>query len=201
MWCTMCKAGRTIVLTGSSTSITVGSSGQLWASACAAAHDIQRSMHYAWENCPCQSDFEPFRSCCVRASSPAPFRKDIYCSGTITNESVPQDSYVITGEGSNYKITFQEGDYVYLNKGASQGVKVGDEFSVIRSVVDPTEIEWAKWQFAIIRKLGTMVGRRRPRPRGCGAAQHFHRASGELLQLHAARRHHSAVQGAPQRRR
>lgn len=85
----------------------------------------------------------------------APIQKDLYCSGTITNESIPRDSYVITGEGSDYKITFQDGDYVYLNKGASQGVKVGDEFSVIRPVVDPTEIEWAKWQFAIIRKLGT----------------------------------------------
>jgi hypothetical protein len=91
------------------------------------------------------------------AQGPAssPIGKDIYCTGTITNESVPQDSYVITGEGSNYKITFQEGDYVYLNKGASQGVKVGDEFSVIRSVVDPTEVDWAKWQSSIIRKLGT----------------------------------------------
>jgi hypothetical protein len=93
----------------------------------------------------------------VLAQSPAstPIYKDVYCSGTITNESVPQDSYVITGEGSNYNVTFSDGDYVYLNKGASQGVKVGDEFSVIRSVVDPTEMEWAKWQFAIIRKLGT----------------------------------------------
>jgi hypothetical protein len=89
------------------------------------------------------------------AQASGPIGKDIYCTGTITNESVPQDSYVISGDGSNYKITFQEGDYVYLNKGAGQGVKVGDEFSVIRSVVDPTEIEWAKWQFAIIRKLGT----------------------------------------------
>ena len=44
---------------------------------------------------------------------------------------------------------------MYLNKGASQGVKVGDEFSVIRSVVDPTEVEWSKWQYAIIRQLGT----------------------------------------------
>jgi hypothetical protein len=88
-------------------------------------------------------------------SASVPIYKDIYCSGTITNESVPQDSYVITGEGSNYKITWQDGDYVYLNKGASQGVKVGDEFSVIRPIVDPTEVEWAKWQFAIIRKLGT----------------------------------------------
>ncbi|MFZ3215640.1 MAG: hypothetical protein WA192_06225 [Candidatus Acidiferrales bacterium] len=85
----------------------------------------------------------------------APTQKDVYCTGTITNESVPHDTYVITGEGSNYKITFQDGDYVYLNKGASEGVKVGDEFSVIRSVSDPTETEWAKWQFDIIRKLGT----------------------------------------------
>ena len=89
------------------------------------------------------------------SAASTPIYKDVYCSGTITNESVPQDSYVITGEGSNYKVTFSDGDYVYLNKGASQGVKVGDEFSVIRSVVDPTEMEWAKWQFAIIRKLGT----------------------------------------------
>ena len=79
----------------------------------------------------------------------------MYCTGTITNESIPRDSYVITGEGSNYKITFDEGDYVYLNKGASQGVKVGDEFSVVRPVEDPTEIDWSKWQTQIIRKLGT----------------------------------------------
>jgi hypothetical protein len=85
----------------------------------------------------------------------APTKADLYCTGTITNESIPRDSYVITGEGSNYKITFNEGDYVYLNKGAAQGVKVGDEFSVVRSVEDPTEIDWSKWQAQIIRKLGT----------------------------------------------
>ncbi|MFZ1032475.1 MAG: hypothetical protein WAN72_10830 [Candidatus Acidiferrales bacterium] len=85
----------------------------------------------------------------------APTQADLYCTGTITNESIPRDSYVITGEGSNYKITFDEGDYVYLNKGASQGVKVGDEFSVVRPVEDPTEIDWSKWQTQIIRKLGT----------------------------------------------
>jgi hypothetical protein len=85
----------------------------------------------------------------------APTQADLYCTGTITNESIPRDSYVITGEGSNYRITFDEGDYVYLNKGAAQGVKVGDEFSVVRSVEDPTEIDWSKWQTQIIRKLGT----------------------------------------------
>jgi hypothetical protein len=81
---------------------------------------------------------------------------DIYCSGVITNENVPNDTYLITGEESNYKNTFQEGDYVYINKGASQGVKVGDEFSVVRAVSDPTDIEWTKWQFSVLKKIGTM---------------------------------------------
>jgi hypothetical protein len=81
---------------------------------------------------------------------------DIYCSGVITSESVPNDTYLITGEESNYKNTFQEGDYVYINKGSSQGVKVGDEFSVVRAVSDPTEIEWTKWQFSILKKIGKM---------------------------------------------
>ncbi len=81
---------------------------------------------------------------------------DIYCSGTITNESVPRDTYVITGEESNYKNTFQQGDYIYINKGSSQGVKVGDQFSVIRATTDPTDIEWTKWQFSILKKIGTM---------------------------------------------
>ena len=81
---------------------------------------------------------------------------DIYCSGTVTSESVPQDTYVITGEQSATKITFDEGDYVYVNKGSSQGVKVGDEFSVVRAVKDPYGIEWTKWEFAILHKMGTV---------------------------------------------
>lgn len=81
---------------------------------------------------------------------------DIYCSGTVTSESVPQDTYVITGEQSATKITFDEGDYVYVNKGSSQGVKVGDEYSVVRAVKDPYGIEWTKWEFAILHKMGTV---------------------------------------------
>jgi hypothetical protein len=80
---------------------------------------------------------------------------DIYCSGVITNESVPRDNYVITGEGSNLQNTFWEGQYVYINRGANQGVKVGDEFSVIRRIEDPTDVQWSKWQFSIMKKIGT----------------------------------------------
>ena len=97
----------------------------------------------------------PGMAASAQSAPAAPTQADLYCTGTITNESIPRDGYVITGEGSNYRITFDEGDYVYLNKGAAQGVKVGDEFSVIRSVEDPTEIDWSKWQSQIIRKMGT----------------------------------------------
>ncbi|MGA8143107.1 MAG: FlgT C-terminal domain-containing protein [Candidatus Acidiferrales bacterium] len=81
---------------------------------------------------------------------------DIYCSGVITNESVPNDTQLISGEESNFKLSFQEGDYVYINKGSGQGVKVGDQFSVVRAVADPTDVEWTKWQFSILKRIGTM---------------------------------------------
>src|SRR5271154_2441092 len=59
----MCKAGRTIVLTGSSTPITVAISATATGCASLAAPRIQRSEHHAWETCPCRSDFESFRGC------------------------------------------------------------------------------------------------------------------------------------------
>ena len=135
----------------------------------------------------------------VSAQNPANVVRpiDLYCNGTITNEDVPKDTYVITGEGSNYKITFTEGDYVYLNKGAGQGVKVGDQFSVIRSVVDPNEEELL--QVAehhhpphghMVVNEGRVTGKwwrtpTMPSPKSL-----------VVLQLRAARRHPSALQGA-----
>jgi hypothetical protein len=82
-------------------------------------------------------------------------QNDIYCSGVITSEAIPRDTLLISGEGSDYKVTFQEGSYVYINKGANQGAKVGDVFSVIRPDVDPIQIEWSKWTTSILHRLGT----------------------------------------------
>lgn len=83
-----------------------------------------------------------------------PTPDDMYCAGAVTSEAIPRETYVITGEQSSSKVTFQEGNYVYVNKGASQGVKVGDVFSVMRPSFDWTEIEWSQWEFSILRKLG-----------------------------------------------
>jgi hypothetical protein len=88
---------------------------------------------------------------------PVPIENDLYCSGTVTTENIPRSSYLITGEGSDYQVTYNYGDYVYLNRGSAQGTKVGDEFSVIRPDADPLrDVEWTKWQYSILRKMGTL---------------------------------------------
>src|ERR1035441_9852503 len=61
-------------------------------------------------------------------------RTGMYCSGTITTDAVPQDSYIISGEQSVDKVAFVVGQLVYINRGSAQGVKVGDEFQVVRHV-------------------------------------------------------------------
>ncbi len=92
----------------------------------------------------------------AQSAPPVPRVGDIYCSGEVTTEAIPHDTYVITGEQSDTRITFDEGDYVYVNKGSNQGVKVGDVFSAVRAVKDPFGIEWTKWEFAILKKMGTV---------------------------------------------
>jgi hypothetical protein len=86
----------------------------------------------------------------------APIAADLYCSGTVTNQPFPTDTYLITGEQSNYKTTFQEGDYVYINKGSAQGAKVGDVFQVMRPVSNTMGISWFRWQASLLRAMGTM---------------------------------------------
>ena len=85
-----------------------------------------------------------------------PTRAELYCSGTITKQSFPTDTYLITGEESEYKISFQEGDYVYINKGTAQGAKVGDEFQVIRIEGNWMGISWFRGQYWLLRAMGNM---------------------------------------------
>jgi hypothetical protein len=81
-------------------------------------------------------------------------RTAVYCSGTVTSDAVPQDSYVISGEQSVDKVAFVVGQLVYINRGAGQGVKVGDEYSVIRNVKDELKEPWFKGQNELLRAMG-----------------------------------------------
>jgi hypothetical protein len=79
---------------------------------------------------------------------------NVYCSGMVTDQAVPSDTYLISGEDSSYRITFTPGDAVYINRGADQGVKVGDEFEVIRHVHDIMPVLWFKFQPKLSQAMG-----------------------------------------------
>ena len=80
----------------------------------------------------------------------------VNCSGFVSDQKVPDEIRLISGEQSNYKVTFASGDYVYINRGQDKGVRVGDRFSVVRPVQDPTEVPWFKWQAKLLRIMGTI---------------------------------------------
>jgi hypothetical protein len=77
----------------------------------------------------------------------------VYCSGFLSDPKVPDDIRVISGEQSNFKIVFSRGDYVYVNRGAQQGVKPGDVFSIVRPDKDPTN-EWFYGQEKATKRMG-----------------------------------------------
>jgi hypothetical protein len=85
-----------------------------------------------------------------------PTQAQMYCSGVITDQRVPYDSYVISGENSRYKTTFTTGDQIYINRGGENGVKAGDEFDVIRPVQDiMAQTAWFKYQTMLTKAMGT----------------------------------------------
>ncbi len=90
----------------------------------------------------------------VAAAQEGPKTSDVYCSGMVTTDRVPYDTYLISGEQSNIKVTFEQGDVVYINKGSAQGAKVGDEFLAMRKVKDPLRVKWFSWQPGLLRAMG-----------------------------------------------
>ena len=92
----------------------------------------------------------------AQTASFTPLENQIYCSGIVTSDPVPTDTYVITGEESYFHIIYSEGKFVFLNKGASQGVKVGDQFEVVRPAsADLVPYEWFKSQNLLLKAMGT----------------------------------------------
>lgn len=94
----------------------------------------------------------------AQQAAPAVLQADfssVYCSGFVTDQKVPDEIRLISGEQSNIKLIFSRGDYVYINRGQDKGVRVGDRFTVVRPVKDPTDVQWFKWQDKLMRAMGT----------------------------------------------
>jgi hypothetical protein len=65
--------------------------------------------------------------------SPAASRTDLYCAGFIQYVPFPTPAMqIVGGEQEQEQRVYSEGDYVFINAGSRQGVRVGDTFSVIR---------------------------------------------------------------------
>lgn len=84
-----------------------------------------------------------------------PWKSSVYCSGFYSGDKVPDELRLVSGEQSQYKTTFVYGDIVYLSKGANQGVKEGDHFSVVRPFKDPLRVQWFKWQDKLTNAMGS----------------------------------------------
>ncbi|HEY2645997.1 MAG TPA: hypothetical protein VGI34_03440 [Candidatus Acidoferrales bacterium] len=107
----------------------------------------------------------PFGLCLLSASGFAqaqvnlhntPTEKEMYCSGVVTDQAVDHQFYIISGEDSVYKTTFSGDDFIYINSGADHGVRVGDQFDVVRPISDPMSITpWFKYQNKLSRAMGT----------------------------------------------
>ena len=89
------------------------------------------------------------------SESVSPDYSAVYCSGFVTDEKVHWEVQLISGEESADKIVFTSGDYVYINRGSAQGVRVGDRFSIVRPDWDPNEVQWFKWQGKLLKAMGT----------------------------------------------
>jgi hypothetical protein len=78
----------------------------------------------------------------------------MYCSGTITTDAVPQGSYIISGEQSVDKVAYVVNALVYINRGSGQGVKVGDEYLVVRPIKEELKEVWFKGQLELMHAMG-----------------------------------------------
>ena len=92
-------------------------------------------------------------------ATPVPARQadysSVYCSGFLSDPKVPDDTRVVSGEQSNYKVVYWHGDYVYLNRGEDKGVKIGDRFTIVRPDTDIAN-EWFYGQPKLLKEMGTL---------------------------------------------
>src|SRR5438128_12690761 len=65
-------------------------------------------------------------------SEPLVRRSDIYCTGFIADTSPRVDLQVVGAEKENLKVTFAQGDVVFLNRGRGAGVQPGAGYFIIR---------------------------------------------------------------------
>jgi hypothetical protein len=103
-----------------------------------------------------QNPQQPVSSTQPVAAATSPDYSALYCSNFVTSDRGRDDAYLISGEESASKLVFAQRELVTINKGSSQGVHVGDRYSVFRAEKDPLEVQWFKWQNKLMKAMGTL---------------------------------------------
>ena len=85
----------------------------------------------------------------------APRDHDVYCAGGFTMSPPPGDTYIISGVESAVRLSFNQGDLVFINRGSKQGVQEGNEFLVSRPVKERSAAKWFVWQKELMGAMGS----------------------------------------------
>jgi hypothetical protein len=85
-------------------------------------------------------------------------RTDLYCAGFIQYAPAPINPEIVGGEQEQEQRVYVEGDYVFINAGAEQGVRVGQEFAIVRPRGQMSSKFTSKkgWLGVYMRELGQL---------------------------------------------
>lgn len=68
----------------------------------------------------------------VEQPRPVAGKSNLYCAGYIRHQRLPEMPEIVGAEEEQEQRTFADGDVVFINRGAQQGIKEGQNFQVIR---------------------------------------------------------------------
>lgn len=92
------------------------------------------------------------------AGQPQPLakRSDLYCTGYIADVAPRTDLQVVGAEKENLKVTYAQGDVVFLNKGRGAGVQPGAVYYIIRPMGEVRHPFTKKKMGQYVRELGLL---------------------------------------------
>jgi hypothetical protein len=83
-------------------------------------------------------------------------RSDIYCTGFIADNQPRPDLQVVGAEKENIKVTFSQGDVVFLNRGRGAGIHPGAVYYIVRPVGAVNHPFTKKHLGYLVRELGLL---------------------------------------------
>lgn len=89
-------------------------------------------------------------------SEPVARRSDLYCTGFIADTSPRIDLQVVGAEKENLKVTFAQGDIVFLNRGRAAGIQPGAVYYIIRPVGEVNHPFTKKKLGFLVHELGLL---------------------------------------------